>query len=264
MLCRVLKFIPGALEVRNGSGRNLTVMRRGRLFSSKAAAAHVNSSNPPSTSCLNSSLSKLFFDAYLRLCYSVRDMMPCQVLGVSHHVTVVEEGLVEVLVTAMVRRSSSAFLYALLDGHVTTRSHCLQVHNVIPIDLGSRRQSRSNSNTSITNRDHLPLSGPRQQQQYHHSDSVPIQHSASTGHGFDSSHSVDRERGVLTGASSADRERRRRTSSVGSSDSGPKGGDHHYDPYESAVYGKLNLTTPLRCLADKVLLTPLVDVPNAR
>lgn len=97
-----LKFIPGALEVRNGSGRNLTVLRRGRLFSTKAA--HVNN-NPPSSSSLNSGLSKLFLEAYLRLCYSVRDMMPCQVLGVSHHVTVVDEGLVEVLVTAMVRSS---------------------------------------------------------------------------------------------------------------------------------------------------------------
>jgi hypothetical protein len=103
MVYHHLKFIPGALEVRNGSGRNLTVLRRGRLFSTKAA--HVNS-NPPSSSSLNSGLSKLFLEAYLRLCYSVRDMMPCQVLGVSHHVTVVDEGLVEVLVTAMVRSSS--------------------------------------------------------------------------------------------------------------------------------------------------------------
>ena len=116
------------------------------------------------------------------------------------------------------------------------------MHNVIPIDLGSRRQSRSNSNISITNRD---LPGGRQLQ---HPDNI------------ESSHSAERDRGIYP---STDRERRRRTSSVGSGDSGPKGAEH-FDPYEVAVYGKLSPTTSLCCLADQVLLTPLIDVPNAR
>lgn len=123
------------------------------------------------------------------------------------------------------------------------------MHNVIPIDLGSRRQSRSNSNISITNRD---LPGGRQ-----------LQHPDLANNGIESSHSAERDRGIITTAPSADRERRRRTSSVGSGDSGPKGAEH-YDPYEAAVYGKLSPTTSLRCLADQVLLTPLIDVPNAR
>ena len=119
------------------------------------------------------------------------------------------------------------------------------MHNVIPIDLGSRRQSRSNSNISITNRD--PPGG----RQLQHPDNI------------ESSHSADRDRGIFTTAPSADRERPRRTSSVGSGDSGPRGAEH-YDPYEVAVYGKLSPTTSLSCLADQVLLTPLIDVPNAR
>lgn len=56
----------------------------------------------PSSAALNSTLSKLFLEAYLRLCYTVKDLMPCQVLGVSHHVNIVEDGMVEILISAMV------------------------------------------------------------------------------------------------------------------------------------------------------------------
>lgn len=70
----------------------------------KSAGSVQFSGNPPSSAALNSTLSKLFLEAYLRLCYTVKDLMPCQVLGVSHFVNIVEDGVVEVLVSAMVRQ----------------------------------------------------------------------------------------------------------------------------------------------------------------
>lgn len=93
-----------------GRGRNISVMRRGRIMAPKNAAAVQFS--VPSSAALNSTLSKLFLEAYLRLCYTVRDLMPCQVLGVSHHVNIVEDGMVEILISAMV----SLALFALCSG----------------------------------------------------------------------------------------------------------------------------------------------------
>ena len=38
----------------------------------------------------------------MRLCYTVKDMIPCQILGLSHHLNISDEGMIEILVTAMV------------------------------------------------------------------------------------------------------------------------------------------------------------------
>ncbi len=86
-----------------GRGRTVSVMRRGRITAPKNAGSVQFSGSPPSSATLNSTLSKLFQEAYLRLCYTVKDLMPCQVLGMSHHVNIVEDGLVEILISAMVK-----------------------------------------------------------------------------------------------------------------------------------------------------------------
>lgn len=86
-----------------GRGRTVSVLRRGRILAPKSANSSAQfSSNPPSSAGLNSTLSKLFREAYLRLCYTVKDLMPCQVLGISHFVNFVEDGIVEILISAMV------------------------------------------------------------------------------------------------------------------------------------------------------------------
>lgn len=64
-----------------GKGRNVSVLRRGRVLAAKSTIGgglHT-SGNPPSSAALNNTLSKLFVEAYMRLCYSVKDMIPCQV-----------------------------------------------------------------------------------------------------------------------------------------------------------------------------------------
>lgn len=73
----LLQFIPGSLEIPITAGRDVAVMRRGRILAPKTAGAGYQSS--PSSAALNSMLSKLFLEAYLRLCYTVKDLMPCQV-----------------------------------------------------------------------------------------------------------------------------------------------------------------------------------------
>lgn len=55
---------------------------------------------------LNTLLNRLFTDGYQRLCFSVRSMAPCQVLGLAHNVSILEEGVVEILITAIVHHSA--------------------------------------------------------------------------------------------------------------------------------------------------------------
>jgi hypothetical protein len=73
------------MEQPNGIGRNMSVMRRGRILTPKIGGAGGGGGNAmaayalPSSAALNTILSKLFLEAYIRLCFSVREMMPCQV-----------------------------------------------------------------------------------------------------------------------------------------------------------------------------------------
>lgn len=56
----------------------MCVMRRGRVMAPKPLGSTFHYS-PPSSAALNGMLCKLFVEAYLRLCFTVKDMMPCQV-----------------------------------------------------------------------------------------------------------------------------------------------------------------------------------------
>ena len=120
-----ISFVPGCWKAErpSGLGRNLVIMRRGKLSSSKAPVSvlrAINSSTnrsktggivqsgpvgPLGGSALTNLLNKLFQEAYLRLCFSVKDMTPCQVLGIHQSINILEEGLVEVLLTAMVHKT---------------------------------------------------------------------------------------------------------------------------------------------------------------
>lgn len=89
------------MDLPTGTGRNVSVLRRGRVLAAKSTVGTLQVS-APSSAALNSTLSKLFLEAYMRLCFSVKDMMPCQVLGMSHHVNIIEDGMIEILLNAMV------------------------------------------------------------------------------------------------------------------------------------------------------------------
>ena len=90
-----MEFIPGSERELNGTGKLITVLRRVKLN---------NVYHQPGL--LNSSLSSLFNDTYLRLCFNVRAMRPCHVLALSHSVHLVEEDSMEVLASAICYRSS--------------------------------------------------------------------------------------------------------------------------------------------------------------
>ena len=41
-------------------------------------------------------------EAYLKICISIRQMMPCHVLGLTHSVNILEEDTVEIMISAIV------------------------------------------------------------------------------------------------------------------------------------------------------------------
>eukprot|EP01038_Epipyxis_sp_PR26KG_P009930 gene9930-13358_t len=94
-----LSFVPGESQIPVGFGRNISILRRGKISQSNSNNVMMNSTNN-----LNKNLQSLFRDAYLRLCFSVKFLMPCQVLGLNHAVNILEDGFVEVLVNAMVHK----------------------------------------------------------------------------------------------------------------------------------------------------------------
>lgn len=51
---------------------------------------------------LSGVLNKLFQEAYLKLCITVRTMTPCYILSLTEDVNVIEDGQIELLLTAMV------------------------------------------------------------------------------------------------------------------------------------------------------------------
>ena len=121
-------------------------------------------------------------------------------------------------------------------------------------DTNTRRRTRSRSRS---NSDHNLNANHQQQQQQQHSSSPVINTTIDINHFITSN----------------ERDRRRRNSSVGSSDSGTK--ELLETPlYDSFNYKSFDDNTALKkteiiklginSVANKVLLTPLADIPNAR
>ncbi len=80
----------------------MTVLRRGKLLPRKGS----NAGGGNGESSLSYLLNRLFQEAYLRLCFSVKSMAPCQVLGLTHNVNILEEGQVEILISALVHKTA--------------------------------------------------------------------------------------------------------------------------------------------------------------
>ncbi len=88
-----------------GLGRDVTVLRRGKLQPRKGSTAGSSRTDGSDTNSLNFLLNRLFQEGYQRLCFSVRGMVPCQVLGLTYNVSILEDGVVELLITALVHHA---------------------------------------------------------------------------------------------------------------------------------------------------------------
>jgi hypothetical protein len=99
--------MPSKFELVIGVGRQVTVIRRGRLFDQRllSSAAANNAFRTSMTSAmLISVLNRLFQEAYLKLCFTVKNMIPCQILNITHYLNVIEDGQVEIVISAMVHK----------------------------------------------------------------------------------------------------------------------------------------------------------------
>ena len=99
--------MPGSTDVYLSGGRNVTILLRskinGNMYRNRQSGGRVDASGD-----LNHLFSKLFKDAYSRICFSVRTMMPCHILGLNHTCNVLDDDLAEVVVTAMVCQTMPA------------------------------------------------------------------------------------------------------------------------------------------------------------
>ena len=101
-----LMVVPGSRQQPVGEGRTVTVLMRRKMsvaMSEYRARASTSSRNGILLPSLNLAgiLTNLFKDAYLRLCYAVRELMPCHVLGLTNSVNILEEDTVEIMVSAV-------------------------------------------------------------------------------------------------------------------------------------------------------------------
>ena len=124
-----MTFVPGATDIPVAGGRRITLLQRGKIGGLVTPSPQQRRVQKPSgkTSSLLSSastnyldggvdgsctpseqLTKLFISVYMRLCYSVRSLMPCQIVCLTSDVHVVEEDTVEIIVNAVVHRVSTA------------------------------------------------------------------------------------------------------------------------------------------------------------
>lgn len=93
-----LSYVPGSprSNVIESVGMNITVLSRSKL------SGHITQRN--------ALLSKVFHDVYSRLCFKVRQLIPCQVLGLSHTMNILEDDLVELVINAVVYSIKSTAL----------------------------------------------------------------------------------------------------------------------------------------------------------
>jgi hypothetical protein len=100
-------------------------------------------------------LTKQFKMAYLRLCFSLRNMMPCQIVCLSHDVNILEEDTVEIIVHATAHKLAlSSRRHSLPSSPKTVR-----ISNKDSID-GMMQPYRHSDNSSIAEELILPPSAP--------------------------------------------------------------------------------------------------------
>jgi hypothetical protein len=132
-----VSFVPGAAEAPVKEGKNITIFQRGNInvnslmspATRRSQGVHsTNNKSKPhkvgqplsahrgsqmsleveGVSSSSELLTKHFKAAYLRLCFTLRNMMPCQVVCLTHDVNILEEDAVEIIVHATAHRLSSS------------------------------------------------------------------------------------------------------------------------------------------------------------
>ena len=128
-------------DTRYEQGKNLSVVRRAKLLdlqqktketrktsknTSKFSGGSLSSSSIVSnisglepivgtTGNLSQLLTNLFKDAYNRICVLSKSLLPCHIVGLSNSVSILEDGFVQVMITATV----SPFFFLI---YIPTRS----------------------------------------------------------------------------------------------------------------------------------------------
>lgn len=107
-------FVPGSKLSPDGDGLHVTLMKRCKL------SPRYNDTYP-------GLINQMFKDVYLRLCYSVKHMSyssQLHVLGVQHNISILDEGILEVLLSATVYKTSAVKTSALAfpPGAIRSRS----------------------------------------------------------------------------------------------------------------------------------------------
>jgi hypothetical protein len=92
-----------------GAGRQISVMRRGKFTGLGVGAQGGGSTRRKSSGStenlsLGSQLSRLYVGAYMQMCYNLRALQPCVVLGLRTHINVLDDDTVEVLLSGVCHR----------------------------------------------------------------------------------------------------------------------------------------------------------------
>lgn len=107
-------YVPGSNLSPDGDGLHVTLMKRCKL------TPRYNDTYP-------GLINQMFKDVYLRLCYSVKHLSnssQLHVLGVQHNISILDEGILEVLLSATVYKTSSMKINSLAfpPGAIRSRS----------------------------------------------------------------------------------------------------------------------------------------------
>ena len=103
--------VPGSKLFPEGEGQHVTLVKRCRISSRQSFS-------------INGSLGEHFRDMYLRLCCSVRNLhavAPIQILGLHHYVSILDEDILEIVLSANVYRTgvsrTNSIAFIALDYH---------------------------------------------------------------------------------------------------------------------------------------------------
>jgi hypothetical protein len=148
-----------------GYGRQVTILRRTRLLD-RTRGASVLATGANSTFGLSSSLNRLFQEAYAKICYTVRNMRPCQILSLNHHINIIEDGQVEVLFTAMVHQittssaSNSGPAALSTSSRSSTPTNMMFQSNTSTAPILIHGDNSSSNNAAMNNSSSIPNGNP--------------------------------------------------------------------------------------------------------
>ena len=87
--------VPGSLSHPDGEGQHLTLVKRSKL--------------PFKNAALTGMIGQMFKDLYLRLCFNIKSSVNntnYQILGINHNISIVDEELIEIILSAIAYKTS--------------------------------------------------------------------------------------------------------------------------------------------------------------